>query len=235
MVSRRSLVKNNSAACSLANPVGLSSSRGFTLLEMMLTIALIAITATFVSLGVSRSDARLVELEARRFVALVNMALDESIMTGRPILLTVNAESNHYQFAPMDVPGIFMTEADEFDQLDESADEQEGGAADYVPEDDPFFEPRQMPERVKMDFTRLPDRPKPEDDYSNMVPQRVHEILNESLFDEERDEIEGPQQNTVLIEPAGLISPFELALSMEDKLSRVGLDAFGKAVVLEKQ
>lgn len=205
--------------------MGARHGRGFTLLEMMLTVALIAITATFVSFSMSGSDARLAELEARRFVALVNMALDESIMTGRPILLTIDADAKSYQFAPLDMPGIFAIEGiTEGDQQEDNMD--------YSLENDQFFKLRQIPERVGMDFTRLPERPD-SDEESDMVPQRVHEILNESLFDNERDEIDDPDENTVLIEPYGLISPFELVLSLEDRLSRVGLDTYGRATVLE--
>ncbi len=192
---------------------------------MMLTVALVAITATFVGLNLSRSDARLAELEAQRFVALVNMALDESIMTGRPILLTINTDAKNYQFAPLDVPAVFAK-----GDIEEDSDEQETPA--YAPENDSFFRPRQLPERLKVEYTRLADRPEPDED-DGLVPQRVHEILSESLFDDERDEIENPHRNDVLIEPNGLISPFELALSSDDRTSRVGLDTFGKARLLE--
>ena len=104
----------------------------------MLTVALVAITATFVSLSVSRSDARLADLEAQRFVALVNMALDESIMTGRPILLTINTDAKNYQFAPLDVPAVFAK-----GDIEENSDQQE--APGYAPENDTFYKPRQLP------------------------------------------------------------------------------------------
>ena len=104
----------------------------------------------------------------------------------------------------------------------------------YAPENDAFFKPRQLPEQLKVVYTRLADRPDPEE-APGLVPQRVHEILNESLFDDDRDEIENPHKNDILIEPNGLISPFELTLSIEDRTSRVGLDTFGKASLLENR
>lgn len=200
---------------------------GFTLLELMLTIGLIALTATFVGLNISRSDAKLADYEARRFVALVNMALDESIMTGRPMLLTLDAAAGSYRFAPMEVPGLFPGA---------QSQDSEAGGTDYSPQDDPFFQTRKLPEPVQMAFTRLPDRPE-KNTAGNMVPKRVHEILNQSLFDREplRDDEKEDDPNTVLIEPNGLISPFELALSVDDQVTSVGLDAYGKVEVQGRQ
>ena len=206
-------------------------SSGFTLLEMMVTVALIAITASFVGLNIGQSDSRVVELEARRFIALLNMAQDESIVTGRPILLSVEGETRSYRFAPLEESALFMQS-----EVEEGA-EEEGEAstetAPYDPSTDRFYEPRTFPETLTVQFDRLPD-PREQEAGATMVPQRVHEILNQSLFDEEEDPVESSvDQYMVVIEPNGLTSPFTLSLAIEGHQVSVGLDRFGRAALLE--
>lgn len=205
---------------------------GFTLLELMLTIALIALTATFVSLNVGQSDAKLADLEAKRFVALLNLALDESIVTGRPILLEINTGSNSYRFAPLDVPEVFVNTDPSEQQPGETEADNDSGEASAR---DSFFKQRLIPEAVTIQFTRLPDTPDQIAD-AGFVPKRVHEILNKSLFDYEQDETEpGDAQNIILIEPNGLISPFSLSLNVDGLTTNVELDRFGKAALVVLQ
>jgi type II secretion system protein H len=199
---------------------------GFTLIEMMLTVGLIALTATFVGLNVGSSDARLAELEAKRFVALLNLAQDESIISGRPILLTVDAATHIYQFAPLDVPAIFMSDAD---SEEDPATERAG----YSPQADSFFKPRLIPKVVKINFSLLPYLPA-EDAGDKFVPKRVHEILNKSLFEKRDPRFEDENAKAlILVEPNGLVSPFALSLSVDERVSNVGLDRFGRAALLD--
>ncbi len=211
---------------------------GFTLLEMMLTVGLIALTATFVGLNVGRSDTRLAELEARRFVALLNMAQDESIVSGRPIILTMDVGTHSYQFAPMDVPAVFQPGSSDEQELDQELEQNQQVSLEpggYSTQADSFFKQRFIPERVAIEFSRLPDLPDANAD-DGFVPKRVHEILNQSLFDddEEMNEDEGSRA-LVLIEPNGLVSPFSLSLSIEGRVSSVVLDRFGRAALQEQQ
>ncbi len=201
---------------------------GFTLLEIMLVVGLIALTATFVGLNVGRSDAKLADLEAKRFIALLNLAQDESIVSGRPILLTIDAATHFYQFAPLDVPPIFLSDA-------EREEESVAGRAAYTgysPQADSFFKPRHIPERVKISFSLLSDLPDGNAG-DGFVPQRVHELLNKSLF-EKRDPLfeDKNAKALILIEPNGLVSPFSLSLSIDGRVSNVGLDRFGRAASL---
>jgi type II secretion system protein H len=202
---------------------------GFTLLELMLTIALIALTATFVGLNVGQSDAKLADLEAKRFVALLNLALDESIVTGRPILLEINTGTNSYRFAPLDVQAVFANADPDDEQQGKTGGDNDSGEASVR---DSFFKQRSVPEAVTIQFSRLPDAPDLFTD-AGFVPKRVHEILNKSLFDDEQEETEqGDSENIILIEPNGLISPFSLSLSVDGRTTNVELDRFGKAALV---
>ncbi len=201
---------------------------GFTLLEMMLTVGLIALTATFVGLSIGRSDAKLADLEAKRFVALLNMAQDESIVSGRPLLLTMDTTTHSYQFAPLDVSPVFVEENSDNEELTDDLDE-----ATYSAQADSFFKQRFIPERVKIEFSLLPEV-EDENEENGLVPKRVHEILNKSLFEREDQELkEREAQDIIVIEPNGLISPFSLSLSIDEHASRIGLDRFGKAALLD--
>jgi type II secretory pathway pseudopilin PulG len=204
------------------------SYAGFTLLEMMLTVGLIALTATFVGLNFGSSVTKLAKLEAKRFVALLNLAQDESIVSGRPIILTVDADNHSYQFAPLDIPTIFLSD---FDREEDLAPERSTPGGD-TPQMDSFFKLRHIPEKVKISFALLPDLTAQEAD-DKFVPKRVHEILNKSLFEKRNQQLEEENAKAlILIEPNGLVSPFSLSLSVDENVSNVGLDRFGRAALL---
>lgn len=198
---------------------------GFTLLEMMLTVGLIALTATFVGLNIGSSDTKLANLEAKRIVALINLAVDESIVTGRPLLLTIDAPTHSYNFAPLEVPAVFA--------VTNTEDEDQASYKGRGRTDD-FFKQRVIPEVVMIEFSRLPDLPDPNAGVG-FVPKRVHEIMQKSLFEREDKDSEEDSLDAILIEPNGLISPFTLKLSVGQRVSSVGLDRFGKAALLGEQ
>jgi len=74
------------------------SSRGFTLIEIMVVVVLIGVAATFISINMGRDVGRLVTLEARQFQALVNHLREESVVTGRILGIMVNGSENSYHF-----------------------------------------------------------------------------------------------------------------------------------------
>ena len=61
---------------------------GFTLLEVMVVVFLIALTVGIVSVNFRHDSSQIVETEARRFVALVDQMCQESITQGRVFALT---------------------------------------------------------------------------------------------------------------------------------------------------
>ncbi len=202
------------------------SQAAFTLLELMLAIGLIALAATFISISIGRSDSKLALLEAKRFVALVNAAQNESILTGRPIELVVNLDERQYQFTSVKQPEFFTPQLAANDQV-ESIDDQDKPLADH------FLKPRKIPQAVKLEFSLKPVTEK-KSNASKWVPTRVHEILNERILDKASDVFdEKPDSNTVLIEPNGIISPFSLSMSVDQQINKIELDRFGKAAILE--
>ena len=199
---------------------------GFTLLEMMLTVGLIALTAVFVTINIGSSDGRLVPLEAKRFVALVNLAQDESILTGQAIKLTVNASEHSYHFVAIDAEfGLLSGTKDPDDLGSEAADKKAIG--------DEFLKIRKIPEAIQIQFSREP-RSKKKTTASKFVAKRVHEILNESILDKASNRFDDDNDESgILIEPNGLITPFTLSLSAEKKNAKIELDRFGKASIVD--
>ncbi len=199
---------------------------GFTLLEMMLTVGLIALTATFVGISISSSDSRVARLEAERFVALLNLAQDESILTGRPIVLTVDANTRQYTFAVLD-----------FNAASFDAEEQDNDNSSRQPPilADEFLKTRSLPELVSLSFIRKED-PRKEEKSSGMVIDSIHELLNRSLFDYQESKLfdSDTTREEVLIEPSGVITPFSLTFSQEKQQYRVELDRFGRAAISER-
>ncbi|GBE08831.1 hypothetical protein BMS3Bbin11_00187 [bacterium BMS3Bbin11] len=74
---------------------------GFTLLEIMIVVFLIALTVGIVSINFRRDPSQIVEKEARRFVALVDQMCQESITQGRVLALT-DEGATAYKFVVFD-------------------------------------------------------------------------------------------------------------------------------------
>lgn len=72
--------------------------QGFTLIEIMLVVLLISITATLVTVNLQRDPDQIAEQEAKRFMALVEHVRGESVLTGRTIGIAVEANDNTYSF-----------------------------------------------------------------------------------------------------------------------------------------
>lgn len=193
---------------------------GFTLLEMMLTVGLIALTATYVSLNIGQSDAKLANLEAKRFVAMINLAQDESILTAKSIKLIIDVQSKQYYFEKNKTDGfdIFSIQKADSDLGDKP-----------IQQHDLLSKPITLPRSVALDFT-LKEVENNLVQATRLVPNRVHEILNETLFDQDQSLfVDDKKHTTILIEPNGIISPFSLTLSVNKIKTTVALDRFGKA------
>ena len=199
---------------------------GFTLLEMMLTVGLIALTATFVGISISGSDSRLARLEAERFVTLLNLAQDESILTGRPIVLSIDTGSQQYSFAVLDFDAVSFTD----DVVDDEAITEQ----DTDKLSDAFLKTRKLPQSVSLLFELEEDLDHQAEDGGLRI-ESVHELLNRSLFDNDEDKLFEPDtsQDVVLVEPNGVISPFNLTFSNENQNYIVELNRFGRAAISE--
>jgi general secretion pathway protein H len=100
---------------------------GFTLLEIMLVVFLIALTVSVVSINFRHDATQVVETEARRFVALVEQMCQESIIQAR-VLAVTNEGSTAYRFVAF-----------------ENGDWQE------IKQDD-LFRQRQLPEDISLNL-----------------------------------------------------------------------------------
>ncbi len=77
--------------------------RGFTLLELLVVIFIVGIITTFATMSVSTNSNRIVEQEAKRLAALVELAAEEAILNSRDMVLLPMKSA--YQFVSIDVRG----------------------------------------------------------------------------------------------------------------------------------
>ncbi|MEA3291615.1 MAG: type II secretion system minor pseudopilin GspH [Pseudomonadota bacterium] len=75
---------------------------GFTLLEMLLVVFLIGLTAGYIVLKMDRDEDQIARLEANRFATLLNHIRDESVLTGRPLAVEVDDFEGTYRFLRLD-------------------------------------------------------------------------------------------------------------------------------------
>ncbi len=77
-----------------ASPPGISSCRGFTLLELMVVLVLIGIIFSFAVLSLGGDKlAETMEQETRRLVTLIGMAADEAVMRGEELAIHFTDDS----------------------------------------------------------------------------------------------------------------------------------------------
>lgn len=79
-----------------------SCAHGFTLLELLAVVVIVAIAAGVVSLHVAPSEERLLAEEGERLAALFRLAQDEARVSGRP--LSWQADARGYRFVAHDPP-----------------------------------------------------------------------------------------------------------------------------------
>lgn len=71
---------------------------GFTLLEIMVVVVLIALTVSLIGVNLGRDLDQIAELEANRFAKLVEHVRDESILSGKVYAIEVDEKQKTYQF-----------------------------------------------------------------------------------------------------------------------------------------
>ncbi len=79
-------------------PFFLKRNAGFTLLEILVVVLLIAITASFAVVSLNRDVDRLAQLEARRLAGLIDQLRDESVITSRTYALEILSDERAYRF-----------------------------------------------------------------------------------------------------------------------------------------
>jgi len=79
---------------------------GFTLIEIMVVVLIIGVMVALLTINLSRDLDRLARLEANRFLAIVGEVRDESIITGKVFVLTLN--ENVYEFSSGQEEGLIL-------------------------------------------------------------------------------------------------------------------------------
>ncbi len=83
---------------------------GFTLLEIMVVIAIIGVLFSLASLSIGSNDGKKMEAEAQRLSALIQLAGEEAIINTREMILEVG--QNQYQFLVLGEEGFAPMDAD---------------------------------------------------------------------------------------------------------------------------
>jgi type II secretion system protein H len=71
---------------------------GFTLIEIIVVVAIIAVMVAYVGVSMGGDGDRMANLEAKRFKAVVNEVRDEAILSGESFILMIDERSHSYQF-----------------------------------------------------------------------------------------------------------------------------------------
>ena len=76
----------------------LSRQSGFTLIEIMVVVFIIAIMSVVITLSLSDTSDRSARLQANRFMSVVNEVRDEAVIAGQDYALIVDEKSQVYSF-----------------------------------------------------------------------------------------------------------------------------------------
>ena len=87
--------------------------QGFTLLEMMLVVVLIALTVSFINLNLSPDPEDILHREGSRVIALLKQLQDESVFTGKPMAMELNEFEQDYSFLMPDKDNWIVIDDDE--------------------------------------------------------------------------------------------------------------------------
>ncbi len=74
------------------------AQHGFTLLEIMVVLAIVGTVIAVVGINLTPDTDRLARLEAGRFIAVVNEVRDEAILAGESYFLLIDDKNMSYQF-----------------------------------------------------------------------------------------------------------------------------------------
>ncbi len=189
--------------------------QGFTLIEIMVAIVIMAVASSFLVVNLGQSNTKVLRLEARKAASLINHALDEAILTGKVLGFQLDSDGKSYRFVDVSAKPKRFGEADE--------DVKDG-----------FMRARIIPENVKLSLNLLERKKKK--NRSNLTPEKVIDLLNSSILDKASnvfDDKPGVPPNTIVVEPNGIIAPFELTLQADKESLTVKLNKLGKVVVID--
>lgn len=164
------------------------SASGFTLIEVMVGIAIFAVLSALIVGSIQGNSDRNAKLEAQRFIAVVNEVRDEAVISGKILLMSVDEKGLSYGF---DVVGGAQN-SNQGDTLlrtrflDESVKLKWEVFDDFIDEDDETF----------LELSNKNDNS--DNDNSNSADQDV------------------TSSERVIISPLGDITPFQVRFGGED-------------------
>jgi len=75
---------------------------GFTLLEIIVVTAIVAILATLVVPALKNNSTRELNADVERFLSLLNQAREEAVLSSRPWRVEIDTDADTYRFAQSD-------------------------------------------------------------------------------------------------------------------------------------
>ncbi len=91
------------------------AQRGFTLLEILVVLVIVSILVSVVTLTVTTNPVRDLDREARRLMALVDLASQQAILSGRELAVDFSGEG--YRFSVFDADEAKWLPMDDDEQL----------------------------------------------------------------------------------------------------------------------
>jgi len=184
-----------------------NNTQGFTLIEVIVVVAIIGLLATLIVSSMSSDGDRLASIESKRFVAVVNEARDESIISGKVLALSVQEGASQYQFQELTNSWTSMQASS-------------------------LFKPREVAPEVELDWDIIesPWAQNVQDGLQDAIASLTNEDLDENELKRRTSELKSLQalsKQSILISPLGEIDPFELKFIGNDNVYIAFLDAEG--------
>lgn len=86
--------KNSFRVNNQSSKIKMSGNTGFSLIEIMIVVLIIGISASMAVLYIDNSDDRL-KFESKRLLAMTQLARDDAIISGKSLAMTINTDTIH--------------------------------------------------------------------------------------------------------------------------------------------
>ncbi len=183
---------------------------GFTLIEIMVAVFIMVVATSFLVANLGISDGKILRLEARKIAAIINHGSDEAILTGQLMGLQFDTSKNSYQIVNV------------------------GNSANEGNEKDGFMRTRNSSENISADLNLLEREKKPSN--QGVELKMLEELFNSSILDKAPNVFDDDSvalNQTIILEPNGLIAPFRLTLQSGKESISIELGDLGNAIVVD--
>ena len=86
--------------------------QGFTLIEIIVVVSIVALLAAVVTVSIGSNTDRHARLQAQRFMAVVNNVQDKAILTGGYFALQINEDAGSYEFSVLHQADLSVPDSD---------------------------------------------------------------------------------------------------------------------------